>query len=35
MKGLDAKKKALLKSLMGSASSIIDFNKVRDEYKHK
>lgn len=32
--GLTPKKKEILKSLMGSASSKIDFNKVRDNYKY-
>ena len=34
-KGLDRKKKELLKNLMGSASSkSIDLNKVRDEWRY-
>lgn len=33
-KTLTSEKKKLMKSLIGSASSKIDFNKVRDEYKY-
>lgn len=32
--GLDKEKKDKLRKLMGSASSTIDFNKVRDEWKY-
>ena len=33
-KGLNKDRKELLRKLMGSASSPIDFNKVRDEWKY-
>jgi hypothetical protein len=32
--GLTTDKKSILKNLAGSASSKIDFNKVKDEYKY-
>ncbi len=32
--GLNSEKKKILKSLMGAASSPIDFNKIRDELKY-
>lgn len=34
MTGLNSEKKIILKSLMGAASSPIDFNKIRDELKY-
>jgi hypothetical protein len=34
MTGLNSEKKKTLKSLMGAASSPIDFNKMRDELKY-
>nr|WP_308743160.1 hypothetical protein [uncultured Anaerocolumna sp.] len=34
MTGLNSEKKKILKSLMGTASSPIDFNKIRDELKY-
>lgn len=32
--GLDKNKKELLKSLMGSSTSKIDLNKIREEWKY-
>jgi hypothetical protein len=35
LKGLDAKKKELLKRASGAATSKIDWNKVRDSWKYE
>jgi len=35
LKGLTKEKKEILKSLKGSASSVLDLNKVRDEWKYE
>ena len=34
-KPLDRKKKSLLKKFIGSSSSKLDLNKVRDQWKHE